>query len=280
MCTEDSSINQGRPLLHGIPLLEALVGASTQRQAQHVSFYSSLHIPPQHRLDRFLVVRERQQLIVSNHTPQAPQAAPPVKIRAEDRTIVHTSGRVRGAGTGLEPSLGHGRWRIPAMASSQGDVRPSPIDGIPAASIHPASGGWVPGRCQNSRYFHGQRRGLSPQTTAPEHDRVESCAITLKDRFRQISPWMRSSKKDRAARIDSHGQSPLAFDSKSSAFYLLERERARNPAIDAAIIPRFTLQQLLLPSTCLGTTIRASSTVATRQAKKLSAAGRILTTYR
>ena len=28
MCTEDSSINQGRPLLHGIPLLEALVGVN------------------------------------------------------------------------------------------------------------------------------------------------------------------------------------------------------------------------------------------------------------
>ena len=35
--------------------------------------------------------------------------------------------RVRGAGTGLEPSLGHGRSRIPAMASSQGDVRSSPM---------------------------------------------------------------------------------------------------------------------------------------------------------
>ena len=37
------------------------------------------------------------------------------------------SERVRGAGTGLEPSLGYGRSRIPAMASSQGDVRPSPM---------------------------------------------------------------------------------------------------------------------------------------------------------
>ena len=34
---------------------------------------------------------------------------------------------LRGAGTGLEPSLGYDRWRIPAMASSQGDVRPSPM---------------------------------------------------------------------------------------------------------------------------------------------------------
>eukprot|EP00964_Phaeocystis_antarctica_P071148 scaffold43363_cov95-Phaeocystis_antarctica.AAC.1 len=39
----------------------------------------------------------------------------------------HTSGWVRGAGTGLESSLGHDRSRIPAMASSQGDVRSSPM---------------------------------------------------------------------------------------------------------------------------------------------------------
>jgi hypothetical protein len=43
------------------------------------------------------------------------------------RRLARTSERVRGAGTGLEPSLGYGRSRIPAMASSQGDVRPSPM---------------------------------------------------------------------------------------------------------------------------------------------------------
>ena len=110
------------------------------------------------------------------------------------------------------------------MASSQGDVRPSPIDGIPAASIHPASGGWVPGRCQNSRYFHGQRRGLSPQTTAPEHDRVESCAITLKHRFRQISPWMRSSKSCRPYRLPRSKPSGLR---QQIVRFLLTRTRAR-----------------------------------------------------
>eukprot|EP00964_Phaeocystis_antarctica_P014147 scaffold7785_cov57-Phaeocystis_antarctica.AAC.3 len=38
-----------------------------------------------------------------------------------------TPERVRGAGSGLEPSLGYDRSRISAMASSQGDVRSSPM---------------------------------------------------------------------------------------------------------------------------------------------------------
>eukprot|EP00964_Phaeocystis_antarctica_P077289 scaffold47932_cov30-Phaeocystis_antarctica.AAC.1 len=39
------------------------------------------------------------------------------------------------------------------------------------------------GRCQNSRYFYGQRRGLPPRRqlpVRPEHDRVQSCAIALR----------------------------------------------------------------------------------------------------
>eukprot|EP00964_Phaeocystis_antarctica_P078567 scaffold48869_cov52-Phaeocystis_antarctica.AAC.3 len=41
--------------------------------------------------------------------------------------LARTPERVRGAGTGLKSSLGHDRSRIPAMASSQGDVRSSPM---------------------------------------------------------------------------------------------------------------------------------------------------------
>ena len=41
--------------------------------------------------------------------------------------LARTSERVRGAGTGLEPSLGYDCSRIPVMASSQGDVRSSPM---------------------------------------------------------------------------------------------------------------------------------------------------------
>ena len=39
------------------------------------------------------------------------------------------------------------------------------------------------GRCQNSRYLYGQRRGLPPRRqlpVRPEHDRVQSCAIALR----------------------------------------------------------------------------------------------------
>ena len=39
------------------------------------------------------------------------------------------------------------------------------------------------GRCQNSRYFYGQRRGLPPRRglpVRPEHDRVQSYAIALR----------------------------------------------------------------------------------------------------
>eukprot|EP00964_Phaeocystis_antarctica_P065576 scaffold39572_cov68-Phaeocystis_antarctica.AAC.2 len=39
------------------------------------------------------------------------------------------------------------------------------------------------GRCQNSRYFYGQRRGLPPRRqlpVRPEHDRAQSCAIALR----------------------------------------------------------------------------------------------------
>ena len=43
------------------------------------------------------------------------------------RRLARTPERVRGAGTGLESSLGYDRSRIPAMASSQGDVRSSPM---------------------------------------------------------------------------------------------------------------------------------------------------------
>ena len=53
------------------------------------------------------------------------------------RRLARTSERVRGAGTGLEPSLGHDRSRIPAMASSQGDVRSSPM-AYPAVRPLPA----------------------------------------------------------------------------------------------------------------------------------------------
>eukprot|EP00964_Phaeocystis_antarctica_P036129 scaffold20650_cov74-Phaeocystis_antarctica.AAC.1 len=58
------------------------------------------------------------------------------------------------------------------MASSQGDVRSSPM-------AYPA----VRSLCQNSRYLSGQRRGLPPRRqlpVRPEHDRAQSCAIALR----------------------------------------------------------------------------------------------------
>eukprot|EP00964_Phaeocystis_antarctica_P067670 scaffold40955_cov101-Phaeocystis_antarctica.AAC.1 len=51
------------------------------------------------------------------------------------RRLARTSERVRGAGTGLEPSLGYDRSRIPAMASSQGDVRSSPMAYPPSGAV-------------------------------------------------------------------------------------------------------------------------------------------------
>jgi hypothetical protein len=52
---------------------------------------------------------------------------PPITVGSQAlHSTLHIM-RLCGAGTGLEPSLGHDRWRIPAMASSQGDVRSSPM---------------------------------------------------------------------------------------------------------------------------------------------------------
>ena len=77
-----------------------------------------------------------------------------VKTRRIDLHVPR-NGSVRGAGTGLEPSLGYDRSRIPAMASSQGDVRSSPM-AYPAVRPLPK----LP-----LLYFYGQRRGLPPRTT-------------------------------------------------------------------------------------------------------------------
>eukprot|EP00964_Phaeocystis_antarctica_P098070 scaffold64123_cov54-Phaeocystis_antarctica.AAC.1 len=58
------------------------------------------------------------------------------------------------------------------MASSQGDVRSSPM-AYPA--VRPLR--------QNSRYLHGQRRAaylLVRVPVRPEHDRAQSCAIALR----------------------------------------------------------------------------------------------------
>ena len=65
------------------------------------------------------------------------------------RRLARTLGRVRGAGTGVEPSLGHGRcgslqW-LPARVMS----------GLPRWHTQRY------GRCQNSRYLFGQRRSTS-----------------------------------------------------------------------------------------------------------------------
>eukprot|EP00964_Phaeocystis_antarctica_P099917 scaffold65675_cov85-Phaeocystis_antarctica.AAC.5 len=84
----------------------------------------------------------------------------------------HTSGWVRGAGTGLEPSLGHDRSRIPAMASSQGDVRSSPM-AYPA--VRPLPKLPLPLRPET-----GPRPLSSSTCVRPEHDRAQSCAIALR----------------------------------------------------------------------------------------------------
>eukprot|EP00964_Phaeocystis_antarctica_P017861 scaffold9919_cov60-Phaeocystis_antarctica.AAC.2 len=48
-------------------------------------------------------------------------------VKTRRRHVSYPGTGPGGAGTGLEPSLGHDRSRIPAMASSQGGVRSSPI---------------------------------------------------------------------------------------------------------------------------------------------------------
>ena len=56
------------------------------------------------------------------------------------------------------------------------------------------------GRCQNSRYFYGQRRGLPPRRqlrVRPEHDRAQSCAIGLRSPASERPSHVISYHRDR-----------------------------------------------------------------------------------
>ena len=111
------------------------------------------------------------------------------------RRLARTLGRVRGAGTGMEPSLGHGRcgslqW-LPARVMSN----------LPRWHTQRY------GRCQNSRYLFGQRRGVPHSRTTcsasrspssiPRHRPLRSPATKRSSDLNRYSP-------DMHLRLDAH----------------------------------------------------------------------------
>ena len=115
------------------------------------------------------------------------------------RRRARTLGRVRGAGTGMEPSLGHGRggslqW-LPARVMS----------GLPRWHTQRY------GRCQNSRYLFGQRRGVPHSRTTCSASRSPSSI----PRHRPRSPATKRSDLNRCTRYSRPKHSQALFTEQS-----------------------------------------------------------------
>ena len=115
------------------------------------------------------------------------------------RRLARTLGRVRGAGTGMEPSLGHGRggslqW-LPARVMS----------GLPRWHTQRY------GRCQNSRYLFGQRRGVPHSRTTCSASRSPSSI----PRHRPRSPATKRSDLNRCTRYSRPKHSQALFTEQS-----------------------------------------------------------------